>query len=104
MQFDENNKLFEELKFKQYFKYLSNNLFKGSFYVPKDKSRGLYYLDLYFEGKQDKKNKLIDISQKNICYCGEKIKNAKWCVGVVIYTGDDSKPLRDIREEKKKCV
>lgn len=28
----------------------------------------------------------------------KKIKNAKWCVGVVIYTGDDSKPLRDIRE------
>ena len=98
LQFDENNKLFEELKFKQYFKYLSNNLFKGSFYVPKDKSRGSYYLDLYFEGQQDKKNKLIDISQKNICYCGEKIKNAKWCVGVVMYTGDDSKPLRDIRE------
>ena len=45
LQFDENNKLFEELKFKQYFKYLSNNLFKGSFYVPKDKSRGSYYLD-----------------------------------------------------------
>lgn len=74
LQFDENNKLFEELKFKQYFKYLSNNLFKGKFYVPKDKSRGLYYLDLYFEGKQEIKNKLIDISQKNICYCGEKNK------------------------------
>ena len=98
LQFDENNKLFEELKFKQYFKYLSNHLFKGSFYVPKDKSRELYYLDFNFEGKQDKKNKLIDISQKNICYCGEKIKNAKWCLGVVIHVGDDSKPLRDIRE------
>ena len=98
LQFDENNKLFEELKFKQYFKYLSNNLFKGNYYVPKDKSRELYYLDLYFEGKQDKKNKLIDITQKNICYCGEKIKNAKWCVGIVMYTGDDSKPLREIRE------
>ena len=98
LQFDENNKLFEELKFKQYFKYLSNNLFKGSIYVPKDKPKELYYLDLYFEGKQDKKNKLIDINQKNICYCGEKIKNAKWCVGIVIYTGDDSKPLRDIRK------
>ena len=98
LQFDENNKLFEELKFKQYFKYLSNNLFKGSFYVPKDKSREKYYLELYYEGKQDKKNKLIDITQKNICYCGEKIKNAKWCVGIVMYTGDDSKPLREIRE------
>ena len=98
LQFDENNKLFEELKFKQYFKYLSNNLFKGNFYVPKDKTRELYYLDLYFEGKLDKKNMLIDITQKNICYCGEKIKNAKWCVGIVMYTGDDSKPLREIRE------
>jgi len=98
LQFDENNKLFEELKFKQYFKYLSNNLFKGNFYVPKDKTRELYYLDLYFEGKQDKKNMLIDITQKNICYCGEKIKNAKWCVGIVMYTGDDSKPLREIKE------
>ena len=100
LKFNQSNKLFEKLKFDQYFKFMSKNLFKGNFYLPKDMTKPTYYVELSFKEENDdkNKNKIFEINQKNICYCGERVKNAKWFMGIAMCVADDSKPLREIRD------
>ena len=98
--FDPNNKIYEELKNQEYYKSISNNLFKGYYYIPKDSNNSLYYLNLFFKGEEDAEvNRIFEINSKNMCYCGEKFKNAMWVIGIVVHTGKDVKPLREINEE-----
>ena len=98
LKFNQSNKLFEKLKFDQYFKFMSKNLFTGNFYLPKDMTKSTYYVELSFKEEKDDKNKIFEINQKNICYLGERVKNTKWFMGIAICVSDDSKPLREIRD------
>ena len=98
LKFNQTNKLFEKLKFDQYFKFISKNLFKGNFYLPKDMTRSTFYVELSFKEENDNKNKIFEINQKNICYLGEKVKNAKWFMGIAMCVADESKPLRENSE------
>ena len=100
LRYDPNNKIYEELKNQEYFKSISENLFEGYYYVPKDLKNSVYYLNLIFKGKEDDEiNNVLEINQKNMCYCGENLKNANWVIGIVVHTGNDVKSLREINEE-----
>ena len=96
---NQNTKSFEKLKHEQYLKYLSRNLFRGNYYLPKDMTKSTYYCELYFRDEKNSKNKIFELNQKNICYCGEKVKNAKWFMGIAICVSNDSKPLREVTED-----
>ena len=102
LRFDPNNKIYEELKYQEYYKSISKNILKGYYYIPKDRKNLIYYLTLQFnEEKNDVNdlNNILEINQKNMCYCGEKVKNAMWIIGIVIYTGQEVSQLKDISEE-----
>ena len=90
---------FEKLKYDHYLKYLSRNLFRGYYYLPKDMTKTTYYCELYFRDEKNTRNKIFELNQKNICYCGEKVKNAKWFMGIAICVSNDSKPLREVTED-----
>jgi len=95
MKFNQSNKLFEKLKFDQYFKFMSKNLFQGNFYLPKDQTKSTFYLELSFKDEKNDKKKIVELNQKNICYCGERVKNAKWFMGIAMCVANESKPLRE---------
>ena len=95
LKFDPNNKIYEDLRYQEYFKYLSQNIFQGYFYTPKDEKKLNLYLELQYNEDID----LFEINQKNICFCGEKVKNADWVIGIVINIGQDVKPLKQINKE-----
>jgi len=96
---NQSTKSLENLKYTHYLKFLSRNLFRGYYYLPKDMTKNTFYLELYFREDKNSKNKIFEINQKNICYCGEKLKNAKWFMGIAICVANDSKPLREVTED-----
>ena len=96
---NQSTKSFEKLKHDQYLKFLSRNLFRGNYYLPKDMTKSTYYCELYFRDEKNTRNKIFELNQKNICYCGEKVKNAKWFMGIAICVSNDSKPLREVTED-----
>ena len=62
-------------------------------------TKSTYYCELYFRDEKNTRNKIFELNQKNICYCGEKVKNAKWFMGIAICVSNDSKPLREVTED-----
>ena len=96
LRYDPNNKIYEELKNKEYYKTISENLFKGHYYLPKDSKKKLYYLNLLFDSDE---NDILEISQKNMCFCGEKLKNAMWVIGIAVHVGEEVKPIREIDKQ-----
>ena len=99
LRFDPNNKIYEELKNQEYYKSISENLFKGDYYLPKDKTKSLYYLSLYFPHQNSDINNILEINEKNMCFCGERIKNAMWIIGIAVHIGEKVKPLKDIDKD-----
>ena len=101
---NQSTKSFEKLKYDHYLKYLSHNIFRGYFYLPKDMTKSTYYCELYFredrynKNNKNNKNKIFEFNQKNVCYCGEKVKNAKWFIAIALCVSNDSKPLREVTE------
>ena len=65
---NQSTKSLEKLKYEQYLKYLSRNLFRGNYYLPKDMTKPTYYCELYFRDEKNSKNKIFELNQKNICY------------------------------------
>ena len=99
LKLDPSNKLFEELKFQQYYKYVNQNLFKGDYYIPKDPKELIYYLNLNFDNEKNDTDNIIEINPKNMCYCGEKAKNAMWVMGIAVHVGDDTRQFKKINKE-----
>ena len=102
LKFDPNNKIYEELKNQEYFKSISENILKGYYYLPKDKNNSKYYLSLQFNDENNDLNdinNILEINLKNMCFCGEKVKNAMWIIGIVVYTGEEVRPLKDISKD-----
>ena len=67
LRFDPNNKIYEELKYQEYYKSISKNILKGYYYIPKDRKNLIYYLTLQFnEEKNDVNdlNNILEINQK----------------------------------------
>ena len=93
LRYDPNNIIYEELKNKEYYKAISDNIFKGYYYLPKNSKKRLYYLNLLFDNEE---NDILEITNKNMCYCGEKLKNAMWVIGIVVHTGEEVKSIKDI--------
>ena len=99
LRFDPNNKIYEELKNQEYYKSITDNIFKGYYYLPKESKKPLYYLNLYFDEENNDINNIIEINQKNMCFCGEKVQNAMWIIGIVVYTREEVKTLKNINKE-----
>ena len=99
LRFDPNNKIYEELKNQEYYKSITENIFKGEYYLPKNSKKSLYYLNLYFDEKDNNINNIMEINNKNMCYCGEKVQNAMWIIGIVVYTGEEVNTLKKINKE-----
>ena len=102
LKFDPNNKIYEELKNQEYFKSISENILKGYYYLPRDKKNPKYYLSLQFNDENNDLNdinNILEINLKNMCFCGEKVKNAMWIIGIVVYTGEEVRPLKDIGQD-----
>ena len=98
LKFDPNNKIYEDLRYQEYFKYLSENIFHGYYYNPKNQNNLNYFLEL--ELPDDKENsEIFELNQKNMCFAGEKVKNADWLMGIVINVGEDIKPLKQMNKE-----
>lgn len=96
LRYDPNNTIYEELKNKEYYKTISENIFKGYYYLPKNSKKKLYYLNLLFDNED---NEILEITYKNMCYCGEKVKNAMWVIGIAVHTGEEVKSIKDINKE-----
>ena len=47
-------------------------------------------------------SKKIQLSHKNFLLRGSKLKNVKWAIGVVVYTGIDTKVMRNSEKQKNK--
>ena len=47
-------------------------------------------------------NKKVQLTHKNFLLRGSKLKNVKWAIGVVVYTGIDTKVMRNSEEQKNK--
>ena len=96
LKFDPNNKIYEELRYEEYYKYLSEHIFKGYYYIPKDNKKQNLYLELQFN---EENSEIFEINEKNMCFCGEKVKNADWIIGIVTNIGEEVKPLKPISKE-----
>ena len=96
LKFDPNNKLYEDLKYKEYYKYLSENNIKGYYYIPKETKNKL---NVYLELNNNEENEIFEINEKNMCFCGEKVKNADWIIGIAVNIGEDVKPLKQINKD-----
>ena len=101
LKFDPNNKMYEDLRYQEYFKYLTENIIQGYYYMPKDEKKlGLCNLLMEFYFQDEKDNiEIFEINQKNMCFCGEKVKNANWIIGIVTNVGVDVMPLKQINKE-----
>ena len=97
LKFDANDKIYEDLKYQEYYKYFSEHLFKGYYYIPKDENKTNIYLEL--QNNDDDNLDIFEINEKNMCFCGERLTNANWIMGVVINVGEDVKALKQISEE-----
>ena len=96
---DPNNKIYENLKQQEYYKYLSENLFQGYYYTSKEgKNFSNMLLEIEFKNENDSRE-LFEITQKNMCFCGEKVTNADWVLGIVVNVGEEVKPLKQINKE-----
>ena len=97
--FDPNNKIYEDLKRQEYYKYLSENLFQGYYYTPKEEKKlSNLYLELQFQDEKDDPQ-IFEINKKHMCFCGEKVTNADWVIGIVVNVGEEVKPLKQINKE-----
>jgi hypothetical protein len=96
LKFDPNNKIYEELRYEEYYKYLSEHIFKGYYYIPRDNKKQNFYLELQFN---EENSEIFEINEKNMCFCGEKVKNADWIIGIVTNIGEEVKPLKPISKE-----
>ena len=96
IRFDPFSKVYEELRYQEYFKYLSDHLLKGYYYTSKNIDKTNIYLELQ---NNEGNSEIFEINQKNMCFCGEKVKNADWIIGLVVNVGEDVKPLKQINKE-----
>ena len=96
LRFDPFSKIYEDLRYQEYFKYLSDHIIKGYYYTSKNNLKTNIYLELE---NNEEKTELFEINQKNMCFCGEKVKNADWIIGIVINVGEKVKPLNQINKE-----
>lgn len=96
LRFDPFSKIYEDLRYQEYFKYLSDHIIKGYYYTSKNNLKTNIYLELE---KNEENTELFEINQKNMCFCGEKVKNADWIIGIVINVGEKVKPLNQINKE-----
>ena len=55
-----------------------------------------------FDGTLFLDEKKIQITHKNFLLRGSRLKNIKWVVGVVVYTGIDTKVMRNSEDQKYK--
>ncbi|CAD8070330.1 unnamed protein product [Paramecium sonneborni] len=55
-----------------------------------------------FDGTLFLESKKIQLTHKNFLLRGSKLKNVKWAIGVVVYTGIDTKVMRNSEEQKNK--
>ena len=96
LRFDPFSKIYEDLRYQEYFKYLSDHIIKGYYYTSKNNIKTNIYLELE---NNEENTELFEINQKNMCFCGEKVKNADWIIGIVINVGEKVKPLNQINKE-----
>ena len=96
LKFDPFSKIYEELRYQEYFKYLSEHLIKGYYYTPKNSSNSNIYIEIQ---TPEDNPEIFEINQKNMCFCGEKVKNADWLIGIVVNVGENVKPLKQINKE-----
>ena len=96
LRFDPFSKIYEDLRYQEYFKYLSDHIIKGYYYTSKNNLKSNIYLELE---NNEENTELFEINQKNMCFCGEKVKNADWIIGIVINVGEKVKPLNQINKE-----
>ena len=96
LRFDPFSKIYEDLRYQEYFKYLSDHIIKGYYYTSKNNLKANIYLELE---NNEENTELFEINQKNMCFCGEKVKNADWIIGIVINVGEKVKPLNQINKE-----
>ena len=96
LRFDPFSKIYEDLRYQEYFKYLSDHIIKGYYYTSKNNLKTNIYLELE---NNEENTELFEINQKNMCFCGEKVKNADWIIGIVINVGEKVKPLNQINKE-----
>ena len=96
LRFDPFSKIYEDLRYQEYFKYLSDHIIKGYYYTSKNNLKTNIYLELE---NNEENTELFEINQKNMCFCGEKVKNADWIIGIVINVGEKVKPLNRINKE-----
>ena len=96
LRFDPFSKIYEDLRYQEYFKYLSDHIIKGYYYTSKNNLKTNIYLELE---NNEENAELFEINQKNMCFCGEKVKNADWIIGIVINVGEKVKPLNQINKE-----
>ena len=96
LRFDPFSKIYEDLRYQEYFKYLSDHIIKGYYYISKNNLKTNIYLELE---NNEENTELFEINQKNMCFCGEKVKNADWIIGIVINVGEKVKPLNQINKE-----
>ena len=96
LRFDPFSKIYEDLRYQEYFKYLSEHIIKGYYYTSKNNLKTNIYLELE---NNEENTELFEINQKNMCFCGEKVKNADWIIGIVINVGEKVKPLNQINKE-----
>ena len=95
LRFDPFSKIYEDLRYQEYFKYLSEHIIKGYYYTSKNNLKTNIYLELE---NNEENTELFEINQKNMCFCGEKVKNADWIIGIVINVGEKVKPLNQINK------
>ncbi|CAK77311.1 unnamed protein product (macronuclear) [Paramecium tetraurelia] len=55
-----------------------------------------------FDGTLFLESKKIQLTHKNFLLRGSKLKNVKWAIGVVVYTGIDTKVMRNSEKQKNK--
>ena len=96
LRFDPFSKIYEDLRYQEYFKYLTDHIIKGYYYTSKNNLKTNIYLELE---NNEENTELFEINQKNMCFCGEKVKNADWIIGIVINVGEKVKPLNQINKE-----
>ena len=102
LKYDPNNKIYEEIKNQEYYKTISENILKGYYYIPKERNNPKYYLSLKFNDENNDLNNInniLEINEKNMCFCGEKVKNGMWIIGIVVHTGQEVKPLNEISQD-----
>ena len=45
---------------------------------------------------------IINLNHKNLILRGARVKNVRWVIGVVVYTGDDTKIMKNSDEGRRK--